>query len=295
MANDKSTIRTSQPVVSAVEPSAIPLIVLTNDDGIRSPGLLAAVRAVMDLGKVLIVAPREQQSSAGRAFYGKGVARAVRYVVDGKRVRAFAVPTSPAIAVRHALLLLAPRQPALLISGINYGENIGNGVTISGTVGAALEAVNLGAPAIAVSVAAAVEYHLSHSSDIDFSVAARFTREFAQRVLTSGMPRGADVLNINVPQHVPASVKWRWTRVSRQAYFHSTIKETRRGKRFSGYDSTVDMETLERDSDIYAMLVDRVVSVSPLTLDLTARVGKKELARWGGRVRVAQNPKGLVM
>lgn len=258
-----------------------PLIVLTNDDGIQSPGLLAAVRAVMDLGEVLIVAPREQQSSAGRAFYGKGVGRAVKYSVDGKRVRAFAVPTSPAIAVRHAVLLLAPRKPALLISGINYGENIGNGVTISGTVGAALEAANLGTPALAVSVEAAVAYHLSHSTDIDFSVAVQFTRQFVQRVLARGMPRGAEVLNINVPQHVSASVKWRWTRVSRQAYFHSRIKETRRGKRFTGYYSNVDIETLERDSDIYAMLVDRVASVSPLTLDLTARVGKRELAQWG--------------
>jgi 5'-nucleotidase len=258
----------------------LPLIVVTNDDGIKSPGLRAAVRAVLDLGEVLVVAPREQQTSAGRAFRGRGHAQAVVYAVNRKRVRAFAVPTSPAVAVRHALLLIAERKPALLISGINYGENVGNGVTISGTVGAALEAASLGVPAMAVSLATAMEYHRSHSTAIDFSVAAQFTRQFARRVLARGMPRGTDVLNINVPEGACTSTPWRWTRVSRASYFRSTIAETRRGKRFAGYEMNIDRTTVERDSDVYAVVIDRLVSVSPLTIDLTARVSTSERAQW---------------
>ncbi len=259
--------------------SKIPLIIITNDDGIRSPGLRAAVRAVMNLGEVLIVAPREQQSSAGRAFYGEGEAQAIHYEVDGKHIRAFAVPTSPAVTVRHACLLIADRPPALIVSGINYGENIGNGVTISGTVGAALEAANLGVPAMAVSLTTPPEFHQTYSDAIDFSIASHFTRYFARRVLTRGMPLGADVLNVNVPQVACKSTEWRWTRVSRAAYFHSIITETPR-RHFTGYESRVDLKTLEPDSDVHAVILDRVVSVSPLTLDLTAPVSPKERERW---------------
>jgi 5'/3'-nucleotidase len=257
-----------------------PLIVLTNDDGIRSPGLRAAVLAVMDLGDILIVAPRHQQSSMGRAFIGPGHARRRDYVAKGKHLRAYAVSSSPAPAVRHAALLVADRKPSLVISGINYGENLGNGVTVSGTIGAALEAANLGIPAMAVSVATSIEYHLSYSTHIDFSIAARYARKFAKQILNRGLPHGADVISINVPRNVARSVGWRWTRVSRSSYFHSTVEETQRGKRFSGYGVKVELETLERDSDIYALMVDGIVSVSPISLDLTAGVPRRDLVRW---------------
>lgn len=253
---------------------------LTNDDGIQSPGLRALARAVMPFSDVLIVAPLEQQSSMGRAFLGRGDAAPVNYVVDGKHLRAFAVPTSPAVTSRHAILLLATRPPALLISGINYGENIGNGVTISGTVGAALEGANLGAPALAVSVQTAPEFHMSHSDTIDFSTAAHFAAMFARRILARGMPPGVDVLNVNVPDDATPTTPWRWTRVSRTAYFYSTIEDTPEGKRFSGYESRVDLATLEREADVRAVMVDRVVSVSPLTLDLTARISARERTNW---------------
>jgi 5'-nucleotidase len=257
-----------------------PLIVLTNDDGIKSPGLRAAARAVMSLGELLIVAPREQQSSTGRAFIGMGEAEPFRYELEGKCIRAFAVPTSPAVTMRHAFLLLADRPPALVISGINYGENIGNGVTISGTIGAALEAANLGAPAIAMSVVAMPEFHLTHSEAISFSGAAHFARYFAKRIIARGLPHGVDVLNVNVPENARRATEWRWTRVSRAAYYHSRVEETVNGKRFTGYETRLDEMDFESDSDVRAVILDRVVSVSPLTLDLTARVSREERARW---------------
>ncbi len=269
--------------------SEIPLIVVVNDDGIKSPGLRALARVLMDLGEVLIVAPRDQQTSAGRAFRGGGIAQPAHCEIDGKHVRAFAVAATPAVAVRYAVLLCADRPPALIVSGINYGENVGNGVTISGTVGAALEAASLGVPALAVSQSAHTMYHFSHSDAVNFAVAADWGKHLARRILERGMPRGADVVNLNLPEGAQPTTPWRWTRVSRLNYFRSIVKATRRGKSLKGYELALDLDSLERDSDVRAVLVDRVVSVSPLTFDLTARVSQKEQARWGKGHLVARS------
>ncbi len=261
--------------------SKIPLIVLVNDDGIRSPGLLALARAMLELGEVLIVAPRTQQTSMGRAFAGTGRIRRVAYVVDGTHIRAYAVSATPAIAVRNALILYADRAPAPVVSGINYGENIANGVTISGTVCAAIEAAAMGVPALAVSQATPPRYHKSYSASIDFSVAAHFAKEFALRIFQRGMPRGADVVNVNVPEGATPQTHWRWTRVSRNNYFRSQVQSGKRGKFLRGYELNLDREEPERDSDVRAVVIDHVVSVSPITLDLTANVNATERARWG--------------
>lgn len=261
--------------------SEIPLIVLVNDDGIKSPGLHALAEALRDLGELLIVAPRDQQTSMGRSFSGGGAAEPVEYRVDSRRVRAFAVATSPAMAVRYAVLVCAERRPALIVSGINYGENVGNGVTISGTVGAALEAANMRFPALAVSRVVRTKYHFTHSDEIDFTVAGYFAKKFARRILGRGMPRGADVVNVNVPENARTTTPWRWTRVSRQNYYRSVITQTPRGKSLDTYELCLNPETPEPDSDTRAVMIDHVVSVSPLSLDLTARVAEKEKARWG--------------
>jgi 5'-nucleotidase len=244
-----------------------PLIIVTNDDGIKSPGLLAAVAALKGLGEIVVVAPRAQQSSAGRAFYWRERgARRSRVRLGNQVFLAYAVDASPAVAVRYALQLVASRPPSLVVSGINYGENLGNGLTISGTVGAALEAASARVPALAVSLETAREYHTSHSRTIDFKAAAYFARLFARQMLKIDLPPSARLLNVNVPGDAKRSTPWRVTCASRQAYFHSLVNQGR----FVGYDVKVDLATLERDSDIYASFVDHVVSVTPLTVDLTA-------------------------
>lgn len=258
-----------------------PLIVLVNDDGIQSPGLLALAREIMKIGEVLIVAPRHQQTSMGRAFVGSERVEEYDYNVDGKPVRAFAVHATPAICARNALLALVDRKPELVISGINYGENIGNGVTISGTVCAAIEGASLGFPALAVSVETPPQFHRSHSEAVDFAVSAHWARKFAQGILKHGMPRGADALNLNVPSDARTTTEWRWTVVSRNPYFRSKVVETPKGKRLRGYEVNLDQEIPERNSDVQVMIVERMVSVSPITIDLTARVSKKTLAEWG--------------
>jgi 5'-nucleotidase len=259
----------------------MPLIVLTNDDGIQSPGLHALARALLKLGDLLIVAPREQQTSMGRAFAGTGRVRQVNYRVDARRVRAYAVSATPAIAVRNAILLYADRAPALLVSGINYGENVANGITISGTVCAAIEGATLGIPSLAVSQATPVNYHRSYSDTIDFACAAHFAQLFARRILTRGMPHGADVVNLNVPEGASRKTPWRWTHVSRNNYFRSQVIKGKRGKFLRGYEVDIVDHVPEQDSDVRAVIVDRVVSLTPLTFDLTACVRAADLARWG--------------
>jgi 5'-nucleotidase len=253
-----------------------PLILVTNDDGVASPGLLAAVRALRGLGQLMVVAPREQQSSSGRAFYwSKRPVLKSTLVVTRQKIPAYAVDASPAVTMRHALLLLVPRKPALVVSGINYGENLGSGLTISGTVGAALEAASDGVPALAVSLETAKEFHNTHSDAVDFSTAAHWTRWMAERMLAHALPESVPLVNINVPRDATDSTPWRVTRASHQAYFGSLVEN---GK-FVGYDVIVNMETLERNSDIYAVRVDRVISVTPLTYDLTARVNFRTFAQ----------------
>src|SRR5215467_7022964 len=141
-----------------------PLILFTNDDGIASPGLWAVVDAFYDVGDVLVVAPREQQSGMGRSLPVTSEGRIIEQerLIRGEPNKVYAVDGTPAQAVQHGVIELADRLPSLVVSGINYGENCGNGVTISGTVGAALEAASLGIPAIAVSQQTAFDLHKSY-------------------------------------------------------------------------------------------------------------------------------------
>ena len=267
-----------------------PLIVVTNDDGITSPGLWAAARAALPLGQVLVVAPDRQWSGAGRSMPPGPEGRISRYPLEVEMnlppsqgglggVTAYQVDASPALAVLHAVLGLAPRRPALLISGINYGENLGADVTISGTVGAALQAAALGIPALAVSLQTPKETHINPSDSVDFGAAIHFTRLFARRLLATPLPSDVDLLKLDVPSNATPETPWRLTRVSRYAYF-TPIPPQRVSLADPApidYLPLAHPERTEPDSDVYALAVDRIVSVAPLSLDLTSRAGPGEV------------------
>ncbi len=264
-----------------------PQILLTNDDGIRSPGLWAAAEALSEIGYVHVVAPREQSTGMGRSLPGSsdGIITPQKIAVNGKEWTVYAVGGSPAQAVQHAVIELMPARPALVVSGINYGENLGTGVTISGTVGAALEAAAMDIPAIAVSLETAKQYHLSYSNDVDFSAAAHFTRFFAQSVLDKHLPEDVDVLKIDVPMTATTDTPWRITRLSRKRYYHASPPQ-----RVSwdtpthiGYQQAEDLTGFAPDTDVYAMRVAREVSVTPLSLDMTSRIGMQTLAQMLGK------------
>jgi 5'-nucleotidase len=258
-----------------------PLILVTCDDGIESPGLRAAVRGVLTLGDVMVSAPCEQQTGAGRSMptFNDGAIHEIPYGVDGQPVTAYAIYGSPAQAVLYALVELVPRKPALCVSGINFGENVGSGVTSSGTVGAALETANEGVPALAASLETDRQYHYNHSEEVDFEVATHFTHYFAAQLLSRQMPADVDVLKLEVPCDATPQTPWRVTRLSRQRYFRALPSGRRylAEKRRLDYDMLVDHATLEPDSDIQAVLVDRVVAITPLSLDLTSRVASDKL------------------
>jgi 5'-nucleotidase len=262
-----------------------PLILVTNDDGIDSPGLLAAVGALWSLGELLVAAPSEQHSGAGRSFprSSSGRIHRVQLSCESEALDAFAVDGSPAQVVQHALIELASRLPDLAVVGVNYGENLGNGVMGSGTVGAALDAASSGIPSLAVSLQTAAEHYFAHSSDIDFTVAAHFCRLFARCSLeaNSRLPFDVDVLKVDVPDDATRETPWRVTRVSRQGYFHAIppVRERLIDVGHLGYHTRVDWPTIEPDSDIYALIRDRVVSVAPISLDLSSRVDRGALSR----------------
>jgi 5'-nucleotidase len=252
-----------------------PLILVTNDDGVSSPGLRAAAEAVAGLGDLLLVAPATQQTSMSRAFthdVGAGVIEQLEVLVGGRAVTAWAVSGSPALTVTHAVLELAERPVGLCVSGVNYGENIGGSIGVSGTVGAALEAANHGIPGIAVSVTVQVGQWRTFGA-IDWTAATYFTRLLAAQVLAEGLPDGVSVLNLNVPQSATADTELRKTVQSRQPYYvrrrPNPARPFGQPYRFP-VDKVVDWDTLEPGTDIHAVVRDQVASVTPLTWRMTA-------------------------
>jgi len=251
-----------------------PLILVTNDDGIDSKRLWAAVEALLPLGEVLVVAPDRQWSGGGRSMPHNVTCRlqpAAREV-NGERVTAYAVDASPALAVVHGMIELAPRRPALVVSGINFGTNLGIEVTISGTVGAALEAGAFGIPALAVSLEMEPAYHLTGDDAADYTAAMTFTQQFARYLLTRALPHDVDALNVNIPSDATPRIPWRLTRLSRRRYFFPTAPDRAKGEGRPGYKRIEDVRQAALDSDVRAVEVDGVVSVTPLSLDLTSRV-----------------------
>ncbi len=258
-------------------------ILLTNDDGIQSPGLWAAAEALSDLGFVHVMAPREQFSGAGRGYskLSDGLIISQQIGVGGKQWTVYGIGGTPAETVLHALLEILPQLPDLVVSGINYGENLGTAVTTSGTVGAALEGASFGIPSLAVSLETDPAHHFSYSTEVDFSTAAHFTRYFGQMLLEKTMPLDVSVLKVDVPIQATLDTPWEITRQSLQRYF-IPIAPKRTGWDVSGkpgYKIQWDREVESVDTDVYAIQVKKVISVTPLSLDLTSRVDLKEFER----------------
>ena len=177
-----------------------------------------------------------------------------------------------ALAAVHGIVELADRLPSLVVSGINYGANLSIEVTVSGTVGAALEASAFGIPALAVSQEMDKSYHLTGQDGVDYTAAIAFIRRFAQSLLTCARPYDVDVFNVNIPADATPETLCRLTCLSRHRYFVPTAPERNKGRGRPGYAMIANPRQTEVGSDIWALLVDRVVSVTPLSLDLTSRV-----------------------
>jgi 5'-nucleotidase len=259
-----------------------PLILITNDDGIDSPGLAAAAAALSPLGDLLIIAPLHQQTSAARSRPsrvvngGLMVNRTIHY--ENQRWDGYAVNATPAVSVDHGIMELADRPVSMAVSGINYGENVSTCVTVSGTVGAALQAAEYGIPAIAISLEIQEADYYTHDSTTDFTTAVHFLRYFAEQTLKADLPLDVDVLKIEIPCVADKNTPWVVTRLDRLMYY-----EARFSKREDVFSDPTELRLTTRKgeynkqgTDTHA-LAQGWVSVTPLSLDLTSRVDLQKL------------------
>ena len=251
-----------------------PLILITNDDGIEAPGLHAAAAALSQYD-LICVAPRLQQSGMSSALSNdsqRGAITAVPFVVGSKKIPAYAVQGTPTLAVAHAILEICDRRPALCVSGINAGANVGRSIRYSGTIGAAFEAHNYGIPALAVSLALSDS---RHAPPTDWSAAQYFTRIFAEELLSKrGHPARLALLNINVPATATASTPYEFTRQSSQRFYEFVNPGARawsKPQRLQ-YRIAVQPKPLEKDGDIACLTQRKHVSVTPLSADWTCRL-----------------------
>ena len=173
-------------------------ILLTNDDGITSCGLLAAKKALDEVGEVAVIAPDSNRSAVGRGItIDRPLTVTEVELRDGSR--GFATDGTPVDCVRFADLGLVGERPDLIVAGINYGVNLGDDVTYSGTVAAAFEGIVLGIPAIAVSQQSKeAGLHFRRQRQYDFSPAASILATLARHVFERGLPERT-ILNVNAP------------------------------------------------------------------------------------------------
>jgi 5'-nucleotidase len=250
-------------------------ILVTNDDGVLAPGLLALVQEMRKLGKVTVLAPDRNWSGGGHV---KTLDRALRVkefrLADG--TQAFGSDGAPSDCVALATLGFIKEPIDLVVSGINVGANLGHDVTYSGTVTAAMEAVIAGVPGVAVSL----EAPEGHVGDLDFLAAAYAAGEVVRHVLDKGLPPEI-LLNVNVPFIKQEEIRgFRMTRQGLREY-HSRLDERidPRGHPYYWIGGDAPTGVSEPGTDV-GSLADGFVSITPLQLDLTAYRALPDLNTW---------------
>ncbi|MDX1545719.1 MAG: 5'/3'-nucleotidase SurE [Rhodothermales bacterium] len=251
-----------------------PLILVSNDDGIDAPGIVALASVMSELGEVHVVAPATEQSAVGHAITVRDPVRAHpwQFEVPGGHVRAHAVTGTPADCVKLAVNHLLPRRPDLVVSGINHGPNTAVNVIYSGTVSAATEATILGIDAVAFSLCAWQER--------DFEAAARIARRIAATVLANGIPPGV-LLNVNIPHRAFEAIKGiEVTRQARSRWEESFVERTDPLDRPYYWLSGRFVNLDEGEHTDLQAVEDGFVSVTPIHYDLTAHDLLDDFRRW---------------
>jgi 5'/3'-nucleotidase len=259
-------------------------ILLTNDDGITSRGLFEAKLALDAVGEVSVIAPDANRSGVGRGItIHRSLHVAEVELRDG--TIGYATDGTPVDCVRFADLGLVGERPDLIVSGINYGYNLGDDVTYSGTVAAAFEGILLGIPGIAISQGSptATADFRRHEA-YDFTAAAALLPRLVGEVERRGLP-GGTILNVNVPsQPAGATVARLGKRIYRDRLDVESDEEGRRRYRIYGVDPSYHDEP---GTDFRAIAEQRI-SITPIHLDLTSAGGAGGGRRVGsGRRRVS--------
>jgi 5'-nucleotidase len=262
-------------------------ILLTNDDGITAPGLQAARRELCELDDVVVdvVAPDSNRSASARSITTRSPL-SVEEVEFGDGHSGFATDGTPVDCVRFAELGLVGGRPDLIVSGINHGANLGDDITYSGTVAAALEGIILGIPAIAVSQQATGIGMGYARGSFDFAVAAAFTAQLVDRLRSEAMPE-ATLINVNCPAGEPTGIEV--TKLGKRIYndklkpLGETTAEGRQRYEIYGYEP--GYEEVE-GTDLHAVARGRI-AVTPIHFDLTDHGGLERLRGWGFEAMLA--------
>jgi 5'-nucleotidase len=236
-----------------------PFILVSNDDGIFSPGIKALAEVAAEFGDVYIVAPDKEQSAVGHAITIQVPLRSSKFTV-AQKFEGEAVNGTPSDCVKLADSQLLTRKPDLVVSGINHGSNAGINIMYSGTVSAATEGTILGYPSIAVSCT-------DFNEDANLRGAQEAARRVIRFVLENGLPKGI-TLNVNAPAGEFTDIKW--TRQAKSRYLGEYESRTDPANR-KYYWLTGKFELLDdnKDSDIH-VLKRGLSSVTPIQYDLTA-------------------------
>ena len=250
----------------------MPAVLVTNDDGVHAPGLAALEQALDELGDVYVLAPEREQSACGHALT---LHRPLR--VDRLGERRFAVNGTPSDCVNLGVLGFLPERPVLVVAGVNNGTNLGDDVTYSGTVSAAMEGTLLGVPSIAVSLAPGG----------DLAGAADVARLIALRVLVMGLPKKT-LLNVNVPAAPPRGI--RLTRLGHRVYSEKIVEQTDPRGRTHYWLGAGDPEWEELQGTDMGALHEGYVSLTPLHLDLTNVRALDALADFGRSLDAQYRP-----
>jgi len=251
-------------------------ILVTNDDGVTAPGLLALARALRQVATVTVVAPDRNWSASGHV---KTMHRPLRVwptqIADG--FPALATDGAPSDCVALAILGLVESPIEAVVSGINPHANLGHDVTYSGTVTAAMEAAISGLPGLAVSL----DSPEGHPGPLDYTAAAEVAARLTRQILARPMPRGL-LLNLNVPYGPLEAMRGiALTRQGLRVYRDALVRrDDPRGRPYYWIGGEAPTGVGEPDTDIGAVAAG-MVSITPLQLDLTAHELLPEIERWG--------------
>jgi len=250
-------------------------ILVTNDDGVTAPGLLALVEALRSLGQVSVLAPDRNWSASGhvKTLHKPLRVREVR-LADGSQ--ALATDGAPSDCVVLALLGILPEGVDLVVSGINPTANLGHDVTYSGTVTAAMEAAIWGLPSLAISL----DTPDNHLGSLDYGPAAEVACQVAANVIRHGLPAGT-LLNVNIPSLPRAEIRgFKVTRQGLRVYRDSLVRRTDpRGRPYYWIGGEAPTGVPEDGTD-FGALAEGYVSITPLHLDLTSYTALDELRKW---------------
>jgi 5'-nucleotidase len=246
-------------------------ILLTNDDGIHAPGILAMFHELAKTDTVHVIAPETVQSATGHGITLSTPLLTSKVTIENG-FTGIAVDGRPADCVKLAVAQLLPEKVDLVVSGINAGANVGINVIYSGTVAAAIEAAFLGLPSVAVSL------HLRNNVPTDFTQAATLARQAIDMVREKGLAAG-QVATINIPalRSGESPAGFRFVRQCTRPWIDTyERRQDPRGRDYFWNSSVFTLVDSESDTDM-AALRDKFVTITPLGFDLTDH---QTLARW---------------